>query len=483
MMSYHPEETYHRMSRHLPYLRYAVRLETAWNELPPPERFVARHTPRLRALADAGHELWVEVGNEPNLELHPHAEATFAEWYREVLRGLRAAVPEARYGFPGLAQGIREEEWLEANAGAIEDSDWLGVHAYWTTEREMLDPAKGMRLLEYHRRFPNLPLIVSEAGNNGHAAGSVERGREYARFVRALARLPYVEAVYFFILYGTPEWRRFFFDDQMAFTVRDAQRDPVSPLARLLGFRPPPPRLWPADPSALAAEDVPLPTPTRAPSRRVEPTPTPAGFARRRLLADPLPTVVAASTDEPEGAVEDPQPAPVALSTQRWTPLPPAVAPAASLRAVNGYTVSDVSARLALAPPVPGAPLAVQVAETDLFAAPGPIASGFALVWDGAGWRLQYRRAGRIETDLPLVDAPGAEGGTAGDGWLQVELALEPRSAAAWVWRRGEPQPARPNAVFAPPEVAALDGARLRSLYLPHHPIADLVFEGGTRFS
>jgi hypothetical protein len=343
----------------------------------------------------------------------------------------------------------------------------------------MLDPAKGLRLVDYHRRFPALPIVVSEAGNHGHVASGPERARQYARYARALARLPYVRSVYFFILYGTAEWRRFFFDDQMAFALRDGVRDPISPLARLLGVRPPPPRPWPADPDALAAEPIPAATPTPTPVRRVEPTPTPAGFARRRLLADPHPTAEAFPA-------EGPRQAPLPPPARTWMPLPPAAAPAARLRAVNGYTITDVSARLALAPPAPGAPLAVQVAESDLFAGPAPAAAGFALVWDGARWRLQYRRAGRIEADLPLADAPGGGGGggaPAGDEWLQVELALEPRSAAAWVWRRGEPQPARPNAVFAPPEAAALDGARLRSLFLPDHPIADVVFEGGTRFS
>jgi len=163
----------------------------------------------------------------------------------------------------------------------------------------------------------------------------------------------------------------------------------------------------------------------------------------------------------------------------------PAPAPAAALRTTSAYTITDFSARFTVAPPVLGVPFALQLAESDVFMQPragGPIGStGFALLWDGATWRLQYRRAGALAVNLSLTGVPHAH--QEGDGFLQAELALEPRSAAAWIWRSGEPQPAHPNAVFAPPEDAALDGARARALFLPAHPITNLILEGATRYS
>ncbi|MGH2369691.1 MAG: hypothetical protein ACRDI2_16015, partial [Chloroflexota bacterium] len=126
-MSYHPPETYARLRRDTPAIQFVVRLDTPWNELPPPERFATAQAPYLRSLVEAGYEPWVELGNEPNLELHPGAEAAFARWYLDTLRALRAAVPQAKYGFPGLAENRRQVAWLEANAAAVEASDWLGV--------------------------------------------------------------------------------------------------------------------------------------------------------------------------------------------------------------------------------------------------------------------------------------------------------------------------------------------------------------------
>jgi hypothetical protein len=62
-----------------------------------------------------------------------------------------------------------------------------------------------------------------------------------------------------------------------------------------------------------------------------------------------------------------------------------------------------------------------------------------------------------------------------------VDIALERRPAAAWVWPRGAPQPAQPGAVFAPPEAAAGDGGRPRVLFLPNHPLENVILEGATR--
>ena len=464
MMGYHPFVSYDRLRRSLPDLRFYVRLNTPWNELPSPEQFVNATAPPLRALVASGVTPWVEIGNEPNLELHPRAETTFVEWYLEVLTRLRAAVPEARYGFPGLARDLRELDWLEANARAGEASDWLGAHAYWSHEREMLDPRGALKLTTFHARFPQLPIVVTEAGNLSDGPATTERGRQYARFVRTLARLPYVEAVHFFILSGTGEWRRFFFDQTMMGALRRAAVDPLPDWATALGFKLPSRRL--RDPELEIETSEPAPTPVPTARAGATPTPTPEPFSRRRLFVDPTP-----------GAATVLAPVPGA----RWSRLSGGRAPAAALRTASAYTISDVSARFAIAPPR-AEPLALQLAETDLFTGRGASATGFALLWDGAAWRLQYHRAGRLAVDVPLAGVPAPDALHDGD-WLQGEIALEPRSAAAWLWRSGDPQPAAPSAVFAPPEAAVQDAARPRALFLPAHPVANLVLEGATRYT
>ncbi|MBI3970458.1 MAG: hypothetical protein HY332_04135 [Chloroflexi bacterium] len=472
LMSYHPPESYARLRGDVPRIQFAVRLDTPWNALPHPEQFVAANVPRLHALIDAGYDLWVEIGNEPNLELHPQAEVAFARWYEEVLARLRAAVPEAKYGFPGLAHDRRESAWLKANAAGIEASDWIGVHAYWLNEREMVDPRRALRLIDVHRRFPRLPLLVTEAGNYNAAVSSAERRRQYARFVRVLDRLPYVRAVHYFILSGTKEWQSFFLDNATVAAVGGALRDPAPLLDGLAEAR----RTTLAAVVPLLAARPALPKVEAAPVA-VTPVPTPPPSLRRRLLVDPNP--VQDSGDTP-------------TTSASWFPAAGAVPPAARLRTASEYLATHLSVRLEMAPPVPGTPLAVQLAESDLFAPvggdasvgtgrPGRAASvgtGFALLWDGARWRLQYLRSGEVLADVRLAGVPSPSDEQA---WYHVEVALEPRSAAAWIWRRGDPQPEQPNAVFAPPEVAAADGARPRALFLPAHPLVNVVLEGMTR--
>lgn len=458
MMSYHPPEAYARLKRDNPQLQFVVRLDTPWNELPPPDAFAAAQAERLRPLAAAGYDLWVEIGNEPNLELHPQAEASYVSWYLAVLKRLRAAVPRARYGFPGLAQDRREASWLAADRPAIEASDWLAVHAYWTSEREMLDPRRALKLIGVHNAFPRLPILVTEAGNDAAAPPAV-RAQQYARFTRTLEVLPYVRAVHFFILSGTPEWQSFFFNDQMVQAVRDATQEPTPVLAGLADLgsvtRAAAQQLLPWRAIASQVNGVQT-TPSTTP-----PIPTPPPSGRRVLLQAPGPL----DADAPGS---------------RWMPLPPLAqdeVPAA-LRSASTYLGTHFSVRFELAPPEPGVPMAVQFASADAVdpLAPETGRTGFALLWDGAAWRLQYRRDGALATDAPLAGVvPNA------DGWCQAEVALEPRSAAAWVWAKGAPQPAAPNAVFAPPEAAAGDGAFPRALFFSAHPVANVRLEGATR--
>jgi hypothetical protein len=457
MMSYHPPEAFARLRRDNPALQFALRLDTPWNELPDPLAFAALQVPYLRSLIGAGYELWVEIGNEPNLELHPESELAFASWYEVVLGALRAAVPEARYGFPGLAENRREMAWLEASAPAIEASDWLGVHAYWATEGQMLDPRHALKFMEFHRRFPHLPVLVTEAGNNALGVPEAERARQYARFVRTVARLPYVRALHFFILSGTVEWQRFFFDDTMVVAVREAGREPVPLLDGLQESG----RYVVAAVQPLLGRSggpgaEPRPSP---PSRPVLPTPAPTG--RRQLLVDPQPRA-------PDGAG----------TGGRWQ----RQTPGGGLRTTSAYLATHLSLRAEVAPPLPGVPLAMQLAEADLSAAdPGAEAIGFALLWDGREWRLQYWREGEAAVDMPLSGVPAS--GAGGTEWYHLEVAIEPRSAAVWLWPRGASRPPEPNAVFAPPEAAAKDGARPRYVILPDHPVANVHLEGETRDS
>lgn len=80
----------------------------------------------------------------------------------------------------------------------------------------MVDPAGALRFIEYRRRFSDLPLVLTEAGNQAESVPSQVRAAQYRRFARLVNRYTYVESVHYFILSGTWEWRRFFLDDQIA---------------------------------------------------------------------------------------------------------------------------------------------------------------------------------------------------------------------------------------------------------------------------
>ena len=474
LLSSHSPADFVRLRQDQPGIQLVVRLMTPWNELPPPEQFAAQQAPYLRALVRDGIIPWVEIGNEPNLELHPNAAGAFDAWYSDVLDRLRAAVPEARYGYPGLARDRGEGAWWDVSAAVIARSDWLGVHAYWRSEREMLDPAHALRLMGLHARFPDLPILVTEAGNDRPGVSAAQRAAEYGRFVRTVARLPYVRSVYFFILSGTPEWQRFFLDDaalaalaapgRSAAPVLDGLLDSARALATAagpllrtqLGHHAPAPPLAP-----------PAPTPD-------PPSPAPAPFARRALLVDHSPAPSLQWLSLPGAPTVDESGVSYLIKLAKADPLPSA---ASALRSASTFLGTDFSARLTLPAPTPGSASGIQLAEGDLWPAaissPGG-ATGFGLLWDGAGWRLQYHRDGG-----EVVDAPIAMPSTGGSA-LRVELALERRSAAAWVWPAGSEQPEAPGAVFAPPREADLDGARPRALFIPAGA-SDVVLEGGTR--
>jgi hypothetical protein len=310
--------------------------------------------------------------------------------------------------------------------------------------------------------------------------------------------------VHYFILSGTPQWERFFFDEPMLAALAGATRAPVPLVDGLRDARgyvvalAHPLLAARAGQGTVSARAIPVALP------EVAPLPPPEPFRRRRLLADAAPGASTPRT-QPEGPAQAP-----------WTPLAPGAPPAAGLRSSSAYLGSHFSVQLEVAPPAAGEPLAIQFAETDLFAPPGgngSAATGFALLWDGEQWRLQYHRDRALAADLPLAavapvggDVVGALDDSVAVGqaqtigsmgalgipedqtdhnsrghWYRVEIALEPRSAAAWVWPRGDPQPDQPNAVFAPPEAAATDGARPRALLLPAHAVVSVILEGGTR--
>lgn len=183
-------------------------------------------------------DIAVEIHNEPNHrdgiegwgKTTEHADS-FNKWYQKVLVQLRrAGIPRIALGFPGLALG----EWAHGERSfalrcsqAILGSGWLGVHCYWQgapgpgqgdLQQQIDHPALGLNYAWYYQQarvlqHPHLPIYVTEAGNSNcdnpayPLLSPDEQANEYVHW--CLAAKGMVDAVTFFILGGSEDWRGF----------------------------------------------------------------------------------------------------------------------------------------------------------------------------------------------------------------------------------------------------------------------------------
>lgn len=141
---------------------------------------------------------YVEIHNEPNLVIEGMTGAwqngtDWAEWFLEVKRLYSERWPDKLYGFPGLSPGpdlpgVRRDHqvFLREAFLSVVAADWVGVHAYWQNEREMLDEAHGMGFRLYRRLFPDQLLLITEFGNPVEPKPVV--GAQYVRYYSQLAR-------------------------------------------------------------------------------------------------------------------------------------------------------------------------------------------------------------------------------------------------------------------------------------------------------
>ncbi len=157
----------------------------------------------------SGRDITIELHNEPNLVAEGWQTtwadgAAFADWWLQVLAQYRAALPGARYLYPGLSPGgdvggVRRDHFafLEESRAAVEAADGLGLHLYWAGAYPM-SQALGV-LDETIARFPNKPIWITEASYNAGGIGDEERARQYLTFFNELRGRPTVQGVTFFV--------------------------------------------------------------------------------------------------------------------------------------------------------------------------------------------------------------------------------------------------------------------------------------------
>lgn len=179
------------------------------------DEFVERFAPQVNATA--GLVDYYEVHNEPNLDpaLAGYSEGwgptrddfvAFAAWARDVLAGLRAACPHARFMFPGNAIPHNYIRFWEVCKDTIREFDAWGVHCYWQYDHH-LDPYWGACYQMAHAMAPEMPLYVTEFGDSTPGRGITGKLQRYIEWYGALPA--YVRGSACFILGGTDDFAGF----------------------------------------------------------------------------------------------------------------------------------------------------------------------------------------------------------------------------------------------------------------------------------
>lgn len=175
-----------------------------------PEQFVEWTLPTVeRSLSHVGRpDTIIELHNEPNLEAEGNGSswaygAHFNWWYQKVLLAYRNRFPQYKFAFPGLSPGgtvtstgdgklIGRQSHKTFALGcreAINASDYLAVHAYWS-ETVPMEGATGkegaLQVVDWFRSsFPNKPIILTEASHNGPASPN-KKASDYVRFTNRM---------------------------------------------------------------------------------------------------------------------------------------------------------------------------------------------------------------------------------------------------------------------------------------------------------
>ncbi|MAT97616.1 MAG: hypothetical protein CL608_10775 [Anaerolineaceae bacterium] len=164
---------------------------------------------RTLEMIGSGKDVVIELHNEPNLVPEGltgawHDGASFAQWWVEVLRLYRQALPGRKFIYPGLSpgaavSGIKQDhiQFIEASRAAVEAADGLGVHIYWSNVYPM-ETALSV-LDDYISRFRFKPIWVTEASNNKAGTPVYKKAQQYLDFWRELQKRPTVQGVTYFV--------------------------------------------------------------------------------------------------------------------------------------------------------------------------------------------------------------------------------------------------------------------------------------------
>jgi hypothetical protein len=166
-------------------------------------------TRRTLEMIGSGKEVVIELHNEPNLVPEGLSGAwsdgaTFAQWWLEVLRLYRQALPGRKFIYPGLSpgaavSGIKQDhiQFVEASRAAVEAADGLGIHTYWSNVYPM---ELALNVLDdYISRFRYKPIWITEASNNKAGTPVYRKAQQYLDFWKEIQKRPTVQGVTYFV--------------------------------------------------------------------------------------------------------------------------------------------------------------------------------------------------------------------------------------------------------------------------------------------
>jgi hypothetical protein len=212
VLSFHSADDIRKLAVAHPRAQFIVRafLSMEGRKISPGKFVVDTVTDVRRALAQLhNHDVVVELHNEPNLFAEGLGSswsdgATFNIWYQELLKRYRRTLPDVRFIYPGLSPGgkvtgtkLDHVQFLEASRAAVEASDGLGVHLYWSQFQPMGQALE--TLDDYISRFRVHPIWITEASRNLGPTIPSKVAQEYLKFWRELQARPVVQGVTYFV--------------------------------------------------------------------------------------------------------------------------------------------------------------------------------------------------------------------------------------------------------------------------------------------
>lgn len=144
-------------------------------------------------------QLYIEIGNEPNLFGWDEDGCWAYRWYLEqTIRVCRETFPQAKLIAPALLleERCRPRRWLELCSDVMWACDAIGVHAYehdaWLASEQRHGTTGQMELLRrlYGQFFPKHSWLLTEYGINDPATAPRVKGQRYAALAYRKASTP-----------------------------------------------------------------------------------------------------------------------------------------------------------------------------------------------------------------------------------------------------------------------------------------------------